>query len=141
MMHRKGLLFARDSPVTAQILAPDGPVAEPRKPKSIGRKVPNFNGAVGNKERFKIVVEENYLKSSQNTQSSGNGFWRRGRGSWSRLVRAIGSGAWDSGRRMRPRTGSKWGLNLLGKALMEVQERLRKEEADAEDFYDYDGDD
>ena len=133
-MHRKGLLFAPDSPVTAQILAPNGPVPDPQKLKSLGRKVPNFDDRAWHKERFNIVVEGNYQKFSQNPKLK-----RRLLATGTReLVEAsprdriwgVGFGAKNA-----LKNRSRWGLNLLGKALMEVRERLQKEEeADVEDF-------
>ena len=140
MMHRKGLLFAPDSTVTAQILAPNGPVADPRKLKSLGRKVPNFDDKIWHRERFNIVVEGNYQKFSQNPklkrQLLGTGTRELVEASPRDRIWGVGFGAKNA-----PKNRSRWGLNLLGKALMEVRERLRKEEAGEVDAEDPDAED
>lgn len=58
-----GVLFAPDSPVTAEILEAE---LHPKTIKALGRGVPNFNEEVWKKNRYEIVVEGNYLKFTQN---------------------------------------------------------------------------
>lgn len=136
MMHQKAVLFAPDDPVTAQILSPTGPVPEPRKLKALGRKVPNFDDNVWRAERFATVVEGNYLKFTQNPKLK-----RRLLDTGTReLVEAsprdriwgVGFGAKNA-----EKNRAKWGANLLGKALMEVRERIRKEEMEGEESFGY----
>ncbi|KAK2773860.1 hypothetical protein FQN52_004460 [Onygenales sp. PD_12] len=127
MMHRKGLLFAPTDETTANILARDSPTPHPRDLRSMGRKIPNFDDKVWAEHRYEIVVEGNYLKFTQNEKQK-----RRLLGTGDReLVEAsprdriwgIGFGAARA-----PSQRQRWGKNLLGKALMEVRERIREEE-------------
>ena len=64
MMHRKGLLFAPDSEITAEILL----TSDAREIKALGRAVPNFDEDIWRDERYDIVVEGNYLKFTQNSE-------------------------------------------------------------------------
>jgi ribA/ribD-fused uncharacterized protein len=66
MMHGKALLFAPTSPITAQIMSKPAP--SPKKIKSLGQQVPNFDQATWEKERYGIVLEGTYLKFSQNKE-------------------------------------------------------------------------
>jgi ribA/ribD-fused uncharacterized protein len=127
MMHRKGVLFAPDDPVTLEILSPDGPVPTPRTLKALGRQVPDFDEKVWNEHRLPIVVQGNYYKFTQNPDLNklllATGSRELVEASPRDRIWGVGYGAKNAGK-MR----SKWGLNLLGKALMEVRERIRKEE-------------
>ncbi|KAF3911504.1 hypothetical protein ABW20_dc0107350 [Dactylellina cionopaga] len=123
MMHQKGVLFAPDDPITAEILTE----LDPMNIKALGRAVPNFDDDVWNKHRYGIVVQANYLKFTQNEDlrkmllETGN----------RELVEAsprdriwgVGFGAVNA-----PKNRNRWGLNLLGKALMDVRETIRNEE-------------
>jgi ribA/ribD-fused uncharacterized protein len=121
MMHGKALLFAPTSPITAQIMSKPAP--SPKKIKSLGQQVPNFDQATWEKERYGIVLEGTYLKFSQNKELKEQLLATVKK----ELVEAsprdriwgVGFGANNAGK-MRER----WGLNLLGKALMEVRGRL-----------------
>ncbi|KAK6535329.1 hypothetical protein TWF694_001792 [Orbilia ellipsospora] len=127
MMHQKGVLFAPDDPVTAEILTAE---LHPATIKALGRQVPNFDEETWGKKRYEIVVKGNYLKFTQNEDlkkellETGN----------KELVEAsprdriwgVGFGAVNA-----PKQRARWGLNLLGKALMEVRETIQKEEEDS----------
>lgn len=127
MMHRKALLFAGPSHPISQELE-KGWKLHPRTVRDLGRKIPNFNQEVWVQNRFEIVVEGSYLKFSQNGDlkqkllATGN----------RELVEAsprdsiwgVGFTAKNAGANR-----SKWGSNLLGKALMETRERLLIETA------------
>ncbi|KAL2375180.1 hypothetical protein RJ035_006789 [Blastomyces gilchristii] len=133
MMHQKGLLFAPDDPVTHQILSQDSTPPHPAELRSLGRQIPDFDDAVWKKHRYKIVVEGNYLKFTQDPQLKAKLLATRDR----ELVEAsprdriwgVGFGAKNAGVRRK-----NWGLNLLGKALMEVKERIRKELLEEEEL-------
>ncbi|KAK6528284.1 hypothetical protein TWF281_009530 [Arthrobotrys megalospora] len=129
MMHQKGVLFAPDSDATADILAAG---LHPAEIKALGRAVPNFDEKTWEEHRYKIVVQGNYFKFTQNEKlkemllETGN----------KELVEAsprdriwgVGYGAVNA-----PKKRQSWGLNLLGKALMDVRERIQKEEKEKEE--------
>ncbi|KAK6360346.1 hypothetical protein TWF730_006491 [Orbilia blumenaviensis] len=124
MMHQKGVLFAPDSEATGEILAKG---LHPGNIKALGRAIPNFDEDTWKKNRYEIVVQGNYYKFTQNEQlrksllETGN----------KELVEAspldriwgVGFGAVKA-----PKNRQRWGLNLLGKALMDVRERIREEQ-------------
>lgn len=124
MMHQKGLLFAPDDPVTKQILGQPGAVPNPRAIKALGRKVPNFDEKIWHQERFKIVVAGNYYKFTQNPdlkeQLLDTGDRELVEASPMDRIWGVGFGAKNAGK-MR----HKWGLNLLGKSVMEVRRMIR----------------
>ncbi|KAK2849615.1 hypothetical protein FQN49_005581 [Arthroderma sp. PD_2] len=132
MMHQKGVLFAPDDPVTEQILARSGPVPGPKAIKALGRKVPNFDDEVWKRERFRIVVQGNYYKFTQHPDLKallmGTGDSEIVEASPLDRIWGVGFGAKNA-----PAKRAKWGLNLLGKALMEVREMIREEEEEAEE--------
>ncbi|KAJ5106756.1 hypothetical protein N7456_003431 [Penicillium angulare] len=126
MMHRKALLFAGpDHPISQEIQK--GWKIHPREMRNLGRKIPNFSEEEWKENRLPIVVEGNYLKFSQNTDLKEKLFATGDR----ELVEAsprdriwgVGFGAANAGAKR-----SKWGLNLLGQALMKTRERLLEEE-------------
>lgn len=127
MMHRKALLFAGPSHPISQELE-KGWKLHPRDVRDLGRKIPNFTQEAWEQNRFAIVVEGNYLKFSQNAELKQKLLATCNR----ELVEAsprdriwgVGFGAKNAGANR-----SGWGLNLLGKALMETRERLLTEEA------------
>lgn len=125
MMHRKALLFGGpDDPITLQIQ--NGWKLHPRTIRDLGRKIPNFSDEVWEQNRYGFVLEGNYLKFSQDEElkqkllATGN----------RELVEAsprdriwgVGFGAANAGANRE-----RWGLNLLGKVLMETRERLVRE--------------
>ncbi|GAM38713.1 hypothetical protein TCE0_033f09665 [Talaromyces pinophilus] len=125
MMHRKALLFGGpDDPITLQIQ--NGWKLHPRTIRDLGRKIPNFSEEAWEQNRYGFVLEGNYLKFSQDEElkqkllATGN----------RELVEAsprdriwgVGFGAANAGANRE-----RWGLNLLGKVLMETRERLVRE--------------
>ncbi|KAK6359430.1 hypothetical protein TWF696_000590 [Orbilia brochopaga] len=124
MMHQKGVLFAPDHPVTAEILAGNH---TPKTIKALGRKVPDFDDDIWKKKRYEIVVQANYLKFTQDEKLKARLLETGNR----ELVEAsprdriwgVGFGATNA-----PNMRARWGMNLLGKALMDVRERIRREE-------------
>ncbi|GAB1310054.1 NADAR domain-containing protein [Madurella fahalii] len=138
MMYQKAILFD-DATIAAQILST--PQDDPRGVKALGRKVSNFDDSKWNKNRLEIVRRGNLLKFTRPADKE-DGKWIAGDGrslkemllgtGEKELVEAspmdriwgIGFGARRAGEVGRER----WGLNLLGKALMAVREELVKEE-------------
>lgn len=127
MMHRKATLFAPSDPITTQILSPASPSPNPRTLKALGRKVPDFNDKTWERERFAIVVRGNYLKFTQDpglkTLLLDTGSRELVEASPRDRIWGVGFGAKNAGKRR-----ADWGLNLLGKALMEVRESIRAED-------------
>jgi ribA/ribD-fused uncharacterized protein len=120
MMHGKAVLFG-DPEMAAEILAAD----HPRKHKALGRKVRNFDGAVWNRERERIVLEGNRAKFTQNAALEELLLATRG----TTLVEAspydriwgIGLAATDP----RAQDPQKWrGQNLLGRILTALRDEL-----------------
>jgi ribA/ribD-fused uncharacterized protein len=123
MMHRKALLFAPDSSYPALILAAKN---DPKECKRLGRLIPGFDEAVWKRERERIVEEASYLKFSQDAELRSRLLETGDR----ELVEAAPRDrVWGIGfgKERAPAMRERWGLNLLGKALMRVRERLRRE--------------
>ncbi|CEJ59322.1 hypothetical protein PMG11_07950 [Penicillium brasilianum] len=131
MMHRKALLFAGPThPITQELQK--GWKLHPRVIRDLGRKIPNFSQEVWEQHRIVIVAEGSYLKFSQNKDlkqkllATGN----------QELVEASPRDRiWGVGFAAKNANvnRSEWGLNLLGKALMEARSRLLKEAAGEEE--------
>ncbi|EXF75197.1 hypothetical protein CFIO01_06155 [Colletotrichum fioriniae PJ7] len=123
MMHAKALLFA-DPSVALSILKAD----HPRKVKALGRKVHNFNEAQWNENRERIVREGNLLKFRAAPELRKQLLATGDR----ELVEASPMDRiWGIGFAPDKAAGAdrgRWGLNLLGKILMEVRTVLREEE-------------
>ncbi len=145
MMYHKALLFS-DTAVAAKILA----ATHPRQVKALGREVSGFSDAVWHAHREEIVRKGSLLKFTRPADTN-DGRWliraaaadgeaeEGGEGVSLRelllrtgdreLVEAspmdriwgIGYGAARAGS-----VREKWGLNLLGRALMVVRDELRK---------------
>ncbi|CUA66712.1 putative protein R617 [Acanthamoeba polyphaga mimivirus] [Rhizoctonia solani] len=122
MMHRKGILFGPDSPVTSAILE----TTNPRDIKALGRMIPNFDEAVWKRERLNIVTEGSRLKFRQSeilkTQLLATEDRELVEASPFDRIWGVGFGA-----KQAPVKRDKWGENLLGKALMAVRQELREE--------------
>ncbi|KAK4136791.1 DUF1768-domain-containing protein [Trichocladium antarcticum] len=164
MMYQKALLFSAPLSLTTTIL--DAP--HPRTARSLGRTVPAFSDAVWDAHRAAIVRRGNLLKFTRPADGCADGFWRIASGSVSstatekvvgtasltlrelllgtgdrEIVEAsprdriwgIGFGAANAARVGRER----WGLNLLGKALVEVRGVLRKMEGEKQNAGGEDG--
>ncbi|KAK4153377.1 hypothetical protein C8A00DRAFT_43669 [Chaetomidium leptoderma] len=148
MMYQKALLFS-DPAVGAEILA----AGHPRAVKALGRKVANFDEAVWKARREAIVRKGSLLKFTRPVdvddgqwvvvqgqgEGEGEGEGEEGLSLRELLLRTgereiveaspmdriwgIGFGAARAGT-----VRARWGLNLLGKALMVVRGELREEE-------------
>ena len=121
MMAEKARLFGDDIALTAILSTQD-----PAEHKRLGKTVRGFNHVVWNKYRFLIVVRGNLAKFSQNELMKLD-LLRTGdkilaeASPWDRI--------WGIGHRadeLDALDPDRWrGLNLLGKALMEVRAQLR----------------
>lgn len=125
MMYRKAVLFC-DWNTANQILA----CRNPKLVKAFGRKIKNFDQEVWDEEKFKIVVEGNYLRFSQNDRikalllATGDSLIAEA----SPIDAIWGIGISET--HLDAKCPDKWsdhGQNLSGKALMEVRYRLCKE--------------
>lgn len=123
MMAGKAKLF-NDEEIFAKILSN----SNPKQCKILGRKVKNFDGEVWNKNCIDIVSYGCYLKFSQNKNlkefllSTGDKLLVES--SPYDKIWGIGLGE-NKAKRMKP---EEWpGKNYLGKCLMSVREKLKKE--------------
>jgi hypothetical protein len=125
MMRAKAKLF--DAPETEVLIMK---CRDPRRIKALGgaKYVPKFDSKTWEAHRFDIVVRGNYAKFSQNPNLRD---WLLATKDEELIesspvdrIYGIGYTAEDAVKVDR----SLWGLNLLGKALMEVRTQLRSEQ-------------
>jgi ribA/ribD-fused uncharacterized protein len=121
MMVRKALLF-QDQKAADAILA----CSKPGAMKALGRKVQHFSEEVWEKNRYDIVRRGNLLKFTQNENLKKSLLETGTR----ELVEASPfDKVWGIGMTADRAEGTKrirWGQNLLGKALMDVRQEIRK---------------
>jgi ribA/ribD-fused uncharacterized protein len=138
MMYHKAILF-NDLPIAKEILE----TSIPKEQKALGRAVKGFDPEVWNANRERIVEEGSYFKFKYGADEGELGDDETGLTLRDRLLATgereiveaspmdkiwgIGFG-WKNAEKRRAR----WGLNLLGKALMKVRDRLRAEAAEEE---------
>ncbi|KAL2270870.1 hypothetical protein VTJ83DRAFT_241 [Remersonia thermophila] len=138
MMYHKALLFS-DTAVAQEIMAGG---KHPRKVKELGRKVANFDEETWNARREEIVRKGNLLKFTR-PANPGDGKWTvaaAGGKNLRELLLETGDRViveaspydkiWGIGFVEEEAEGARerWGLNLLGKALIEVRAELRGQE-------------
>ncbi|KAK8159158.1 DUF1768-domain-containing protein [Phyllosticta citrichinensis] len=125
MMAQKAACFGDEPSRRAILRAPT-----PRKQKSLGRKVENFDFQVWEQRKYDVVVQGNMHKFGQAPDLR-----RRLLETGEReLVEASPfDRVWGIGYDAAHAKGNRefWGENLLGKALMEVRKKLREEEETA----------
>lgn len=150
-MYHKATLF-NDAQAASAILK----TGHPRKVKTLGRTVRNYDDAAWMREREGIVQRGNYAKFTYAVPSggedaadeSGETSWRLGNGAEAHVVRArsfrealLQTGdrdlveaspfdrIWGIGFKGADAEANRenWGLNLLGKALEVVREQFREE--------------
>ncbi|KAI0404407.1 DUF1768-domain-containing protein [Xylaria palmicola] len=155
MMHRKALLFGDGEIAAAVLEAPS-----PRDARALGRAVRGFDPAVWERERERIVAEGTRCKFSfpvvvdddGGEDDDGLRAWRLGHGDAALVVRAasfrdvlLATGTrelveaspfdriWGIGFTAKNAEAKRhrWGMNLLGKCLMQVREEFRKEAEEA----------
>ncbi|KAH7403537.1 hypothetical protein BKA64DRAFT_669280 [Cadophora sp. MPI-SDFR-AT-0126] len=136
MMHQKAILFS-DTEIALKILAS----TSPKEQKSLGRQVSGFDDKVWKENRERIVEEASYWKflvGKDEGVLKGEGVSLRDRllGTGGREVveasprdRIWGVGF---GEKNAEKRRADWGLNLLGKALMNARQKLREEGAEQE---------
>lgn len=123
MMAEKARLF-KDEEIRSQILA----AGSPKAAKELGRRVKRFNEEVWQEARFDLVIEGNLAKFNQNA-ALGSYLLATGdqvlvEASPVDRIWGIGMAA-DNEQAENP---EQWrGMNLLGFALMEVREWLKKD--------------
>jgi len=122
-MYQKAILFeGPDSESARKVLA----ASTPGEANKLGRAVKGYDGDTWKSKCDGIVEEGNYLKFSQSEECR-HALMRTGD-----LILVEGSPVdrvWGIGFRGDEAVGKEehWGQNKLGKALMRVRERLRKE--------------
>ncbi|KAF8444234.1 hypothetical protein BGX38DRAFT_1198798 [Terfezia claveryi] len=129
MMAHKAYLFSpNDTTVYNRILASTSPVEQ----KALGQQVPNFDEDIWEAHRFEIVKWGNYLKFTQNKELKqlllGTGDRELVEASPRDWIWGVGFGAKNA-----EQNRDRWGQNLLGKALMEVRDRIRRKEGEERD--------
>lgn len=131
MMAHKALLF-KDYEVMWQILGNGKPEDAPdaKQTKALGRLVSNFDEKTWVDNRLRIVEEGNWLKFTQNPDLKATllATGERVLVEASPLDRIWGVGF---GAQKAPYQKARWGLNLLGVALMNVRKRLNEEASKA----------
>lgn len=122
MMAEKARLF-KDEEIEKKIME----TSEPKIMKSLGKKVKNFNQKTWDKVKYSIVLNGNYYKFSQNKEmrdfllSTGNKILVEA----SPLDKVWGIGLDENN--INANSPIDWkGKNLLGFALMEVRDELRR---------------
>lgn len=128
MMYQKAKLFGDDN-IAGEVLA--GAELHPRKIKDLGRKVIGFDEKTWVDERERIVQEGTWLKMTSPAQDGqlNLGELLLGTGDRELVEASPFDRVWGVGFRGKDaeKNRERWGLNLLGKALMAVRERLRDE--------------
>jgi ribA/ribD-fused uncharacterized protein len=138
MMYQKALLFS-DTAVAAQILT----TSSPKAVKGLGRKVANFDDKVWAAHREDIVRRGNRLKFTNPADPDDEKWTVKATGGKTLRELLLETGdreiveaspfdrIWGIGFAADKAEANRdrWGLNLLGKALMEVRRQLREEQA------------
>ncbi|KAF2262777.1 DUF1768-domain-containing protein, partial [Lojkania enalia] len=127
MMVQKARLFG-DHVQHQEIATEMLQTTDPKKHKSLGRQVRNFDAAIWDKEKLGIVIQGNYLKFTKSVDAATLRGMLLETGEReiveaSPLDRVWGVGFGEKNAR---RNREKWGRNLLGVAVMEVRRRLRE---------------
>lgn len=117
MMYQKAILF-NDTAIAEEILE----TSDPRTQRALGRAVKDFDEATWCARRSGIVEEGNYWKFKNDPSVLlASGERELVEASPRDRVWGVGFGAVRA-----PTTRQRWGLNLLGKALMETRRRIRE---------------
>ncbi|KAJ8111943.1 hypothetical protein OPT61_g5586 [Boeremia exigua] len=129
MMVQKARLFG-DEQIAKEMLR----TTDPKTHKALGRMVENFDGAVWDKNKFEIVVQGNVYKFTIAEDAGSMRGWLLETGERELVEASPMDRIWGVGFTEKNAAANRhrWGQNLLGKALMEVRTRLRKEESKEE---------
>lgn len=125
MTHRKGLLFAPNSPYTAAVLDTTNPSALVK----LSGQIPNVKESVWERERIRLLMTANWLRFTQDSGMKARLLMTKSR----ELVEAdahdkyLGVG-YDTA--SAPANRAKWGANLHGKVLMQVRKLIADSELD-----------
>jgi ribA/ribD-fused uncharacterized protein len=127
MMYAKALLMS-DFATAQKILAASGPA----EAKALGREVKNFDQGTWERYCDAIVEKGNYSKFSQNERLKGI---LLGTGAREIVETSPNDRFWGIGFDTENAEGNvgNWGENRLGKALMRVRDRLKREAYDREE--------
>ncbi|KAF2133378.1 DUF1768-domain-containing protein, partial [Dothidotthia symphoricarpi CBS 119687] len=124
MMVQKARLFG-DEAIAKKMLA----TTNPREHKALGRSVRGFSEGVWDEHKLRIVTEGNYYKFTKSRDAQrlqglllATGERELVEASPLDRVWGVGFGERDAGVNRE-----RWGQNLLGRALEEVRERMRRE--------------
>ncbi|KAI9673181.1 MAG: hypothetical protein M1817_003044 [Caeruleum heppii] len=128
MMYRKALLF-HDAEAAEKILE----AQQPKDMKRLGRSVRGFDKDVWGQERERIVEDGNWGKFTMEVGGTGERGLRRmllETGDRELVEASPADRIWGVGFNAREAEANRerWGLNLLGKAIMRVRERIRNGE-------------
>lgn len=133
MMYQKAKLFCDDK-IAGEVLV--GAKLHPRQIKDLGRKVVGFDERTWAAERERIVQEGTWLKMTRPAHDGqvSLGELLLGTGDRELVEASPYDRVWGVGFRAKDaeENRERWGLNLLGRALMAVRERLREESKEAE---------
>lgn len=121
MMYKKAMMFG-DSNMSERILCSSS--AHPRKHKSMGRKVANFNEVIWESRNMNVAINGNYCKFAQNIDLMklllGTGDKMIVEASPMDRIWGIG---FDS--KLAMSNVGRWGQNRLGKSLMTVRSMIK----------------
>jgi len=134
MMYSKALLFSPSH--CAAVLS----AKHPRDVRTLGRQIPNFDEKVWNRHRNEIVRMGSYLKFTFPVATDEDSSWYfEGKSLRDSLLETgdaelVEASPYDRiwGVGFKPENAAKnrrnWGLNLLGKALMDARSKIKEEE-------------
>jgi len=125
MMYQKAVLFS-DPETGAKILH----TASPKEQKALGRQVQGFDDDVWLKNRERIVEDGSFYKFVNLVEGEDLKGMLLKTGDRELVEASPMDRIWGVGFGERNAEGqrARWGLNLLGKALMRARERIREEE-------------
>ncbi|KAL8954146.1 MAG: hypothetical protein Q9222_000029 [Ikaeria aurantiellina] len=129
MMYHKAIVF-KDTDTANEIMLAE----TPKEQKALGRKVKNFDNKIWNKHREGVVEEGNWNKFCNSKEGNelkemlvATGDRELVEASPFDKIGGIGYGAHKA-----EANRSKWGANLLGKALMRVRDRINAQNGNAQ---------
>jgi len=126
-MYQKAILF-NDTDIAAKILKSTSPKTQ----KALGRLVSDFNNTVWLENRERIVRDGSYYKFKNGKDIDGESLKQKllATGDKELAEASPRDRIWGIGfgEKNALKMKEKWGLNLLGKALIWAREKIREEE-------------